>query len=143
MSVNKEGDLLNFFPDNVMLLQFQRFVQNQEKANGIVIDHLFKKFMEEKYPGVRSSPAQMVAIMTSPDPSQALSVQTNVNPPDPSDDPCAEETNSRKKRESQPSEDKTGWCPFNTCKHRIHVNTIVQMASCKAALQNSEILWQI
>ena len=109
MSVNKEGDLLNYFPDNVLLLQFQRFVQNQEKANGIGIDHLFKKFMEEKYPGVRGSPAQMVALMTSPDPRQALGVQTNVNPPDPSDDPCAVETSSRNKRELQTAEDQTGW----------------------------------
>ena len=65
--------------------------------------------MEEKYPGVRSSPAQMVALMTSPDPSQALNVQTNVNPPEPSDDPCAVETSSRNKRASQTAEDQTGW----------------------------------
>ena len=98
----------------MVLNQFQRFVRNREKDDSSGIDDLFKKFMEEKYPGMKSSPNQMVAMMTSPDPGQALSVQTNVNPPDPSDDPCAEETNSRKKRESQPSEDKTGWCPLNT-----------------------------
>ena len=101
----------------MVLHQFQRFVRENLKANSnggsssgqaTNMNEQFKKFMEEKYPGMKSSPNQMVAMMTSPDPGQALSVQTNVNPPDPSDDPCAEETNSRKKRESQPSENKTG-----------------------------------
>ena len=101
----------------MVLHQFQRFVRENLKANsnggsssGQVtnMNEKFKKFMEEKYPGMKSSPNQMVAMMTSPDPGQALSVQTNVNPPDPSDDPCAEDTNSRKKRESQTTEDQIG-----------------------------------
>ena len=72
------------------------------------MNNQFKKFMEEKYPGMKSSPNQMVAMMTSPDPGQALSVQTNVYPPDPSDDPCAEENNIQTKHESQSTEDQTG-----------------------------------
>ena len=102
----------------MVLHQFQRFVRENAKAKSNAdssngqetdINDQYKKFMEEKYPGMKSSPNQMVAMMTSPDPGQALSVQTNVNPLDRSNDPCAEDSNSRKKRESETTEDQTGW----------------------------------
>ena len=90
--------------DNVVFLQFKRFLkENAEKETHQVnkreakeedfekeMQELFVQFLKEKYPGMRSSPHQMVAMMTSPDPEQTLNLHTNINPPDPSDDPCAE-----------------------------------------------------
>ena len=41
----------------------------------------------------------MVAMMTSPDPEQTLNLHTNINPPDPSDDPCAENVEGSDEKE--------------------------------------------
>ena len=87
----------------MVFLQFKRFLkENAETETHKVtkreteedfekeMQELFLRFLNEKYPGMKSSPNQMVAMMTSPDPEQTLNSHTNLNPPDPSDDPCAE-----------------------------------------------------
>ena len=103
--------------DNVVFLQFKRFLkENAEKETHKVnkreakeedfekeMQELFVQFLKEKYPVMRSSPHQMVAMMTSPDPEQTLNLHTNINPPDPSDDPCAENEEGSDEREDTDS----------------------------------------
>ena len=74
--------------DNVVFLQFKRFLkENAEKETHKAnkreakeedfekeMQELFVQFLKEKYPGMRSSPHQMVAMMTSPDPEQTLNL---------------------------------------------------------------------
>ena len=91
--------LKNFFAssDAAVYLQFQRYMETKKadsdhsvqkretSAASTDMQELFLEFMEDQYPGMKSPPNQMVALMTSPDPSQTLSAQAHLNPPE---DPC-------------------------------------------------------
>ena len=49
------------------------------------MQELFEQFMLKEYPGMKRPPNQMVELMTSPAPSQTISAQATLNPPE---DPC-------------------------------------------------------